>query len=190
MTITDLGKAIGVKTQEKLLLHGRRLMWRHGYSNVSLRQIAAGAEVDVALVSRYFGGKLGLFQATLDGAFTQADMKFASPQELVDAVVTIFETAPRNVEDPSVLQMMLMNAGDPDVGESVRLRHGETLQAKLEHVIGDRSSAALFMAAAPQNPLIDQYAWREVGAEFDISADAFLTEQGFDERSRALLTET
>ena len=147
MTITDLGKAIGVKTQEKLLLHGRRLMWRHGYSNVSLRQIAAGAEVDVALVSRYFGGKLGLFQATLDGAFTQADMKFASPQELVDAVVTIFETAPRNVEDPSVLQMMLMNAGDPDVGESVRLRLGETLQAKLEHVIGDRSSAALFMAA-------------------------------------------
>lgn len=46
--------------------------------------------------------------------------------------------------------------------------------------------AALFMAAAATNPLKDQYAWREVGPEFDISADTFLTQQGFDERSRAL----
>ncbi len=45
---------------------------------------------------------------------------------------------------------------------------------------------ALFMAAAGENPLIDQYAWREVGSELDISADAFLSQQGFDEASRAL----
>jgi monoamine oxidase len=45
---------------------------------------------------------------------------------------------------------------------------------------------ALFMAAARANPLVDQYAWREVGPEVDISADAFLAAQGFDERSRAL----
>lgn len=45
---------------------------------------------------------------------------------------------------------------------------------------------ALFMAAAAANPLKDQYAWREVGSEFDISADDFLTSQGFDEQSRAL----
>lgn len=45
---------------------------------------------------------------------------------------------------------------------------------------------ALFMAAAGANPLKDQYAWREVGPEFDISADEFLSQQGFDEPSRAL----
>jgi monoamine oxidase len=45
---------------------------------------------------------------------------------------------------------------------------------------------ALFMAAAAANPLKDQYAWREIGTEFDISADSFLAEQGFDDRSRAL----
>jgi len=45
---------------------------------------------------------------------------------------------------------------------------------------------ALFMAAAATNPLKDQYAWREVGSEFDISADAFLASQGFDDQSRAL----
>lgn len=45
---------------------------------------------------------------------------------------------------------------------------------------------ALFMAAAAANPLTDQYAWREVGPELDISADAFLAQNGFDEHSRAL----
>ena len=45
---------------------------------------------------------------------------------------------------------------------------------------------ALFMAASTANPLRDQYAWREVGAEFDMSAEAFLATNGFDEKSRAL----
>ncbi|MEM7327658.1 MAG: FAD-dependent oxidoreductase [Pseudomonadota bacterium] len=46
--------------------------------------------------------------------------------------------------------------------------------------------AALFMAAAGQNPLIDQYAWREVGREFDISAQTFLERAGFGPASLAL----
>lgn len=45
---------------------------------------------------------------------------------------------------------------------------------------------ALFVAAAQQNPLVDQYAWREIGSEFDLSADAFLEAAGFDAASRAL----
>ena len=40
--------------------------------------------------------------------------------------------------------------------------------------------AALFMAAARENPLMDQYAWREIGSEFDISAKDFLASKGFD----------
>lgn len=46
--------------------------------------------------------------------------------------------------------------------------------------------SALFMAAARQNPLVDQYAWREAEAKFDLSADAFLEAAGFDAASRAL----
>lgn len=43
---------------------------------------------------------------------------------------------------------------------------------------------ALFMAAVRSNPLIDQYAWREVDSSFDISAEKFLSDLGFDEQSR------
>lgn len=38
---------------------------------------------------------------------------------------------------------------------------------------------ALLMAAARENPLVDHYAWREAGSEFDITAEAFLSDRGF-----------
>ncbi|MEM9180453.1 MAG: FAD-dependent oxidoreductase [Pseudomonadota bacterium] len=45
---------------------------------------------------------------------------------------------------------------------------------------------ALFMAAAGQNPLVDQYAWREIGTEYDISAQSFLERAGFTADAQAL----
>lgn len=45
---------------------------------------------------------------------------------------------------------------------------------------------ALFMAAFRENPLVDQYAWREIGPEADISAEAHLTAKGFDPEALSL----
>ncbi len=132
-------------TRENLLIQARALLWAHGYSNVSLRTIASAAGVDVALVSRYFGGKRGLFQATLEGAFDVPDV--ADEAELVDVAVRMFTTAPRNGMVPSVLQLLLMNAHDEEVGDMVRAAHHAKMQAGLEAVIGDPARAALFMAA-------------------------------------------
>jgi len=47
--------------------------------------------------------------------------------------------------------------------------------------------AVLLVAAGQSNPYADNYAWRETGAAADISADAFLTGLGFDERARRLV---
>ena len=137
----------GMNTKEKLLRQGRRMMWRHGYSNVSLRQIAAAAGADVAMVSRHFGGKQGLFEATLADAFDAGKMDFSSPSELIEGLVHLYETAPRDADDPSIIQMLLMNSGDADVGHLVREFQQENFQKKLESIIGDKSSAALFIAA-------------------------------------------
>ena len=45
---------------------------------------------------------------------------------------------------------------------------------------------ALFMAAARENPLVDQYAWREIGSEFDLSAKDYLASKGFTTNALAL----
>ncbi|MEQ6250271.1 TetR family transcriptional regulator [Sulfitobacter sp. HNIBRBA3233] len=133
-------------TRDKLLTEARRLLWARGYSAVSLRQITTAAGVDVALVSRYFGSKQGLFEATLDGAFDVPEV--ADESELLEMVVHMFVSAPRGGEMPSMLQLMLMNAHDPEVGDRVRAAQIAGMQDKLTATLGgDARRAALFMSA-------------------------------------------
>jgi AcrR family transcriptional regulator len=56
-------------TRQAILEAAQILFTEHGYEQCNLRQIAAQAGVDVALVNRYFGSKRGLFAAifTEDG---------------------------------------------------------------------------------------------------------------------------
>lgn len=135
-------------TRDKLLTHARRLMWARGYGAVSLREVAQAAGVDVALVSRYFGGKRGLFEATLEDAFPVPISGAFSESDLVDSVVQMFVTAPRSGPDPSVMRMVLMNAHDDEVGDMVRAAHEGQIQKTLEQALGSPARAALFMAAA------------------------------------------
>lgn len=133
-------------SKDRLQRAAKAAFWARGYSNVSLREIARDAGVDVALIKRYFGDKLGLFAATLDGAFDTSDLPQTSSADLIDAVVHLFSIASRNVDDPSVIRLILMNAHDADVGAMVRAAHATQMQSYLERVIGDPARAALFMA--------------------------------------------
>jgi AcrR family transcriptional regulator len=52
-------------TRQRLLDAARRLFAEHGYDHVTVRMIAAAAEANVALISRYFGSKAELFGEVL-----------------------------------------------------------------------------------------------------------------------------
>lgn len=133
-------------TQEKLLLHGRRLFWARGYSNVSVRQVASAAGVDVALISRHFGGKLGLFETTMAGAFDLSEMGDVDQDMLVDIFVRLFLETPRGGEDPSVLRLLLTNAHDEEVGEYVRTVFQAAFHQRLVGVTGSQERAAMFIS--------------------------------------------
>lgn len=134
-------------TRERLLTHARRHMWARGYGAVSLREIATAAGVDVALISRYFGGKKGLFEATLVDAFPNALADLPDEKTLLEAVIQMFVTAPRGGPDPSVMRMVVMNAHDEEVGAIVRATHAAQIQNDLERKLQSKERAALFMAA-------------------------------------------
>ncbi len=141
---TNISMNKALATRERLLTEARKLLWSRGYSNVSLREIAQGAGVDVALVSRYFGGKRGLFEATLEGAFDAPSLP--DEAQLVDTVLQMFRDAPRGGDTPSSLQLIQTNANDPEVGETVRAAQSKSMQRILEEIIGDKERAALFMS--------------------------------------------
>lgn len=133
-------------TREKLLTHARRMMWARGYAAVSLREVAQAAGVDVALVSRYFGGKRGLFEATLSEAFSPNLYDGMTPETLVDSMVALFIEAPRDGPDPSPIRMVLMNSHDEEVGDLVRATLTLNWEQPLSAMLGDARRAALFGA--------------------------------------------
>lgn len=136
----------GIATRNNLLTHARRLFWSRGYSNVSVRQIATSAGVDVALISRHFGGKLGLFEATLTNAFDLFETPPASDAELIEALVRMFADAPRPKTEPSPILMLQTNSHDEEVGAMVRSQYDEQIQKFLGQILGIER-AALFAAA-------------------------------------------
>lgn len=133
-------------TRDRLLLNARRQFWSHGYSNVPVRQIAAAAGVDVALISRYFGGKRGLFQATLDGAFDLQGLPALDQPALVDALVQVFLNAPRGCDEPSTMRLLLTNAHDAEVGDLVRRTFRDAFQSRITAITGSETRAALLVA--------------------------------------------
>jgi AcrR family transcriptional regulator len=53
------------ETYRRLIAAASEIFARHGYSGARVRQIAAAAQVNLAAVNYYFGGKEGLYRATL-----------------------------------------------------------------------------------------------------------------------------
>lgn len=136
------------KTREKLLAVAHEAFWKKGYSNVSVRDIAQGASVDVALISRYFGGKLGLFEATLDSAFVWPAL-FAEGADPIEVAIAKYANPQTDAVEISATRMIIANAGDPEVGDLVRQRLWENILAPLQERLGGEAIApnlALFIA--------------------------------------------
>lgn len=80
-------------TRAQMLEVARGHFLRESYENVGLRDIARDVGVDVALVSRYFGNKEGLFREVLHGDGKKAE-KFriaVSAEDLPAYLVSLFQ---------------------------------------------------------------------------------------------------
>lgn len=107
-------------TKEKLLHAARQLFWTRGYSNVSVRDITGAAGVDAALVSRYFGGKEGLFDATLTEVPAWRALE-ADSEDLLEAAVNSFTHPIDDTGDEAhVFNMLLSNVIDPEMGPRIQ----------------------------------------------------------------------
>lgn len=101
-------------TKDRILAVAREAFARHGFDGTTVRSIASEAEVAPNLITRYFGGKAGLFECATRIDLGVADVlvgPFPSLGERLAAkVVARWEGA--GAEDP--LLMMLRSAGTSD----------------------------------------------------------------------------
>jgi len=138
-----------VSTKEKLLQAARELFWTRGYSNVSVRDITGAAGVDAALVSRYFGGKQGLFEATL-AEIPPWEALVADREELLAKAVESF-SHPYDPETDKAnpFNMLLANIIDPEMGDKIREMVQQGLASPLAEKLGGAQAnerAAMLLA--------------------------------------------
>ncbi|MEV4122327.1 TetR family transcriptional regulator [Micromonospora sp. NPDC049645] len=121
------------ETRQLLLDAARRRFARDGYAATTVRDIAEDAGVNVALISRYFSSKEGLFEACLRAAGDELGR--TTGQTPADRVP---EAIARHIADPgaaglsSQLSLLLRSSGDAGADEirrGVLVRSSEQLAA-------------------------------------------------------------
>ena len=110
------------KTKSKILEEAKKLFWNYGYSNVSVRQIARAAKIDVALIPRYYLSKLGLFKATLDPFDWVHDIDI-NDENIIDVFTGWLLESMDIKNETTVVKMLIMNSSDPTVGDLVKNIH-------------------------------------------------------------------
>lgn len=136
-------------TKEKLMISARKLFWTRGYSNVSVRDLTKDAGVDVALVSRYYDGKLGLFKESIEGAFDWPELYEAKGDQFKDMVVMKLADSLEQTAENSAMKMLIINSMDPEVGDLVRKAARDDLIKPMQKWMGGakaRERIALFLA--------------------------------------------
>ena len=108
------------KTRSKIFNEAKKLFWNYGYSNVSVRKIAKAAKVDVALISRYYKSKLGLFEATLSYAFDWSDSIDINDENIIELFIGFLSESMDIKDQTTVVKMIIMNSSDPIVGDLVK----------------------------------------------------------------------
>ena len=138
-----------LSTKEKLLQAARALFWTRGYSNVSVRDITGAAGVDAALVSRYFGGKQGLFEATLADIPVWEVLGADRDHLLAKAVESFAQPYDPQTDLVNPFTLLLANVLDPVMGDKIRGFVQQGLATPLAEKLGGAKAderAALVLA--------------------------------------------
>src|SRR5712664_1841103 len=93
------GSATESPTRQLLLEAAKREISGHGYNDVSLRNVARGADVDPSLVRHYFGSKQNLLIAAVSAEYDVAELiagvlrgpRHLIGQRLVKALIDLWE---------------------------------------------------------------------------------------------------
>lgn len=109
------------KTRAAIVNAARLLFTRNGFDQTTVRDIAAEASVDPALVVRYFGGKEALFSQAADIALDLPDVSSIGRSEIGPSLARHFLSLWEDKGSHSGLPILLRSAASNE-GAAERLR--------------------------------------------------------------------
>lgn len=143
---TTIKKRDAVATRATILAAAHQRFLRESYDSVGLRDIAGDARVDVALISRYFGGKENLFREVVSN--DKRPNLFREPKSLSELPAFLARLVAEEEEEEGderqermdMFIIMLRSASSPKAGEIIRdLVHLDVLGPFTELIGGDHA---------------------------------------------------
>jgi AcrR family transcriptional regulator len=138
-------------TRAAILEAARVQFARLGYDRAALRDIAAEAGADVALIKRYFGGKEGLFTEALKASVNAERLRGWDHASFARETATMMADAPHAGEGRSEsFQFLLRAATSPTTAPLLNLAVQERFLAPIRDWLGgeDAPARARVLAAA------------------------------------------
>lgn len=126
------------RTQQAILDAAQQVFAEKGFAAATVRDITARAGVNPALVSRYFGGKLKLFEEALDAALDARLMTDLPKADFGKRIVARFADEDGRI---SPLPMLFRAAADPEAREVAQRLLRERVFEPLEKWIGGADAA-------------------------------------------------
>ncbi|MEM7508151.1 MAG: TetR family transcriptional regulator [Pseudomonadota bacterium] len=123
-------------TRNALLVAARTEFQRAGYEGASTRKIAADAGCNIALISRYFGAKIGLFEAVMEGCIDLSPLAGLSPEDMASSLadIALKKTDAQSGFDPLVVA--IRSSGSATAQETIRKQLGDPMVDELAALIG------------------------------------------------------
>ena len=162
-----------VKTRSAILESARKNFARDGYDGVGVREIATAAGVDSALISRYFGGKEGLFRAVLESATRPGAMYCGDAAAFSARMAELMVGEDSDPPELDQIMIAVRSASSPKAAEILRQMADEKGDEPVAQWMGDpdgivraRLLGAILMglgaarAVSPNYRLEPQERWR------------------------------
>ncbi|MBF4585554.1 TetR family transcriptional regulator [Curtobacterium sp. PhB142] len=161
-----------------------------GYKATTVRDIAADAGVNVALINRYFGSKEGLFRACLDRVVQDLGVEQPVERGLERALAGLVSHVVRAPTDDDSLQLMLLlrSSGD-DGADAIRRETLRRYAERLATAVGGEVTEELLVRAEIALSVVLGMTMlrRSTAVEPLASADDDVVAGALDDALRALL---
>lgn len=108
-------------TRSAILKSAVKQFVQDGYDHAGLRAIAADAEIDPALICRYFGSKQQLFAEALDNACEESVIMLDGDKAGFGTRVAemLLNTSRQNTKQLLFIRMIIRSSGSPDASKMV-----------------------------------------------------------------------
>lgn len=163
-TNTVAGKPLRSQpTRDRILEAARAIFGRDGYDRATIRAIAAEADINPAMVMRYYGNKESLFVAVTSAPVDPADFQTVPTSHLGESVIRHVLEAWDDPEQSATRRAILLAAlSDEDARTRYLQQHQQGYAALLERLGDSRRSteAAALMSTQIIGLLVARYILR------------------------------